>query len=152
LRPGTLPVPLCVGLGWATELVGQATERDALAAKSARLWDALHALDDRVIVNGPPLGLRHPGNLNVRFPGLEAEDLLAALQPHLAASTGSACTSGTPEASHVLRGIGLSDEQARSSIRFSVGRFTTDEEIKQAAELVGAALMQLQSAGMRETV
>jgi cysteine desulfurase len=138
-------------MGAAAELAGKPAERYALRATTGKLWDALRAVDDRLVLNGPSLPDRHPGNLNIGFPGVEAEDLLASLQPHLAASIGSACTSGMPEPSHVLRGIGLSEEEARSSIRFSVGRFTTDEEICRAAELVGAALMRLQSAGMRET-
>ena len=78
-----------------------------------------------VAVNGPTGDRRHPGNANLRFDGF-AQEILGALQPHLAASTGSACTSGIPEPSHVLRAIGLSREEAERSIRFSFGRFTTD--------------------------
>ena len=87
-------------------------------------------------INGS-MSARHPGNLNVQFPGLEAEIILNGLQPHVAASTGSACTSGQPEPSHVLRAIGLSNSEAESSIRFSLGRFTTPDEINRAVSLIG---------------
>lgn len=152
LRAGTLPVPLCVGMGAAAELAGNEEEQSALRSKSGKLWDALRAIDDTIVLNGPAAANRHPGNLNIRFPGVSAEDLLASLQPKLAASMGSACTSGIPEPSHVLRGIGLTDDEARSSVRFSVGRFTTDTEIEKAAELVASALAQLDSLGIRETI
>jgi len=146
LRSGTLPVPLCVGMGAAAELFGSRQgERDKLRVKVGNLWKGLNALGVDLVLNGPPLRDRHPGNLNVRFPGYEAEDILAALQPHLAVSTGSACTSGMPEASHVLRGIGLTEEEARSSLRFSVGHLTTEEEIVRAVELVGSVLRRLGS-------
>ena len=150
LRSGTVPVPLCVGMGVAAELAPQPNERDTLRVKTSKLWDGLRSFDDRLSLNGPALCERHPGNLNVRFAGIDASDLIAALQPHLAVSTGSACTSGTPEASYVLRGIGLSEEEARSSIRFSLGRFTTDEEIQRTVELVEAGLRQLENCGIRK--
>jgi cysteine desulfurase len=89
---------------------------------------------------------RHPGNLSVRFEGYVAHDVLAALQPKLAASTGSACTSGIQEPSHVLNAIGLSDMQANASIRFSLGRFVTDAEINQAVNLVRDVLPQVLAA------
>ncbi|WP_246204596.1 cysteine desulfurase family protein [Devosia marina] len=146
IRSGTLPVPLCVGMGAAAEVFGSCQgEREKLRAKTAKFWNGLNTLGFDILLNGPSLSERHPGNLNVRFPGYEAEDILAALQPHLAASTGSACTSGTPQASHVLRGIGLTEEEARSSLRFSVGYVTTEEEIVRAIELVGSALRRLGS-------
>ncbi|WP_375590107.1 cysteine desulfurase family protein [Hoeflea alexandrii] len=152
LRSGTLPVALCVGIGAAAELAGSQDEQRSLYSKSGKLWDALRAIDDRIVLNGPAAANRHPGNLNIRFPGVSAEDLLASLQPKLAASMGSACASGIPEPSHVLRGIGLTDDEARSSIRFSVGRFTTDREIEKAAELVASVLEQFDSLGMRDAI
>jgi cysteine desulfurase len=75
------------------------------------------------------LAHRHPGNLNVRFPDVDATALLQNLHPNVAASTGSACTSGQPEPSHVLAAIGLSAQQSNESIRLSIGRFTTIDEI-----------------------
>lgn len=101
---------------------------------------ALISTDARVALNGPALSQRHPGNCNVRFAGLSAVDLLTRLQPRLAVSTGSACTSGSIEPSHVLRAMGLSDEEAESSVRFSFGRFSTVEEIDRAAALILDAL------------
>ena len=83
--------------------------------------------------------LRHPGNANLRFDGLAAQDILGVLQPRVAASTGAACASGIPEPSHVLRALGLSSEQAEASIRFSFGRFTTDQDVTEAATLVNKA-------------
>ena len=91
------------------------------------------------MLNGPEGPDRHPGNVNVRFVGLSGHDLLAALQPKLAASVGSACSSGISEPSHVLRGIGLSAAEAKSSVRFCVGRYTTDADIQEAARLVSKA-------------
>ena len=71
-------------------------------------------------MNGPTGDLRHPGNANLRFRGLIAQDILGTLQPHLAASTGAACTSGIPEPSHVLGALGFSAAEAHSSIRFQL--------------------------------
>src|SRR5262249_15464665 len=113
--------------------------RDAFLAK-------LQRIDERICLNGPQLEVRHPGNANVCFPGLDGRDLLAALQPELAASTGSACTSGIPERSHVLQAIGLSYSNIDSSIRFSVGRYTTESQIDRAANLIAAAVARLDTA------
>ena len=90
----------------------------------------------QMAINGPVGDWRHPGNANLRFDGLSAQDILAELQPSVAASTGAACTSGIPEPSHVLRALGLSAEQADFSIRFSFGRFTTAEEVRDVARIV----------------
>jgi len=153
IRSGTLPVPLCVGMGAACDLLQRLPQiRESLRRKNLMLWDALSALGWEISLNGAPISARHPGNLNVRFAGFQADELLGALQPNLAVSTGSACTSGTPEASHVLRAIGLSEDEARSSIRFGVGRFTTDEDIVRAVELVADALARFEAVGLRELV
>ena len=87
-------------------------------------------------------------NANIRFADFSAYDILSALQPHLAASTGSACTSGIPEPSHVLRAIGLSSEEAESSIRFSLGFGTTDADLEEAVRLITEALARLTQAGL----
>ncbi|MGH6681633.1 MAG: cysteine desulfurase family protein [Bradyrhizobium sp.] len=141
LRPGTLPVPLCVGFGEACRIMQE--ERDGDARRAGRLrdrfYEGLRALVPDLSLNGAIAG-RHPGNLNVEFPSLDAQKLLYLLQPHLAASTGSACTSGTPEPSHVLRAIGLSAHAAQRSIRFSIGRFTTDADIDVALSATKVAL------------
>jgi cysteine desulfurase len=100
-------------------------------------------------VNGPPSPeLKHPGNLNVGFEGISAADLLSRIQPALAASTGSACTSGIPEPSHVLRAIGLDDERAASSVRFSLGKETTANDIKEAVALIEQAVHDLIDNGL----
>ena len=139
LRSGTVPVPLCVGMAAAAEVLQTdegPTERKRVAGQRDTFVNLLQAGAYPVSVNGPTGDRRHPGNANLQFEGYVAHDLLASLQPHLAASTGSACTSGIPEPSHVLRALGLTPTQADASIRFSFGRFTTDAEIEEAAQLV----------------
>ena len=98
------------------------------------------------MVNGPTSDRRHPGNANVRFDGFAAQDILGALQPELAASTGAACASGIPEPSHVLRAMGLTETESNACVRFSVGRFTTEDEIEMAANLVLEAMDSLSTA------
>ena len=89
-------------------------------------------------VNGDQAS-RHPGNLNLLFPSIDASLLLQNLHPNVAASTGSACTSGQPEPSHVLRAIGLSWADANASIRFGIGRFTTQDDVDLAVAVVAKA-------------
>ncbi len=128
LRSGTVPVPLCVGMGCAAELItGEAGTEER--QRIAQLRDTFINGLPNVILNGPNGTTRHPGNVNVQFPGTNAQDLLASMQPMLAASTGSACASGIPEPSHVLRAIGLSTEEADSSVRFSFGRFSSTVDV-----------------------
>ena len=139
MRSGTLPLALCVGMGAASELMvseEQAIERRRVAAMRDRFVDSLmdggEVPGEVPIVNGPAADRRHPGNANLRYDGYNAQDIIGAMQPYVAASNGAACTTGIPEPSHVLRAIGLSSEQADASVRFSFGRFTTDEEITEA--------------------
>lgn len=146
LRSGTTPVPLCVGMGAAASRLGSAEiaqKRSETACRRDAFVERLRRLPWPIAVNGPLASARHPGNANIRFDGFSAHDILAALQPRLAASTGSACTSGTPEPSHVLKAIGLSGAEAESSIRFSLGFDTSDQDMKSAAELIGATLQKL---------
>jgi cysteine desulfurase len=136
LRSGTLNVPGAVGFGRACALA--AAEQGVEAARVARLRDRLQqaltaALDD-VTLNGAAVE-RLPGNLNLSLAGIEGDSLMAAL-PDVALSSGSACTSATLEPSHVLRAIGLDDEAAHASIRFGVGRFTTEADVDEAAARV----------------
>ena len=143
LRSGTVPVPLCVGMAAAAEILqtnGGAEERRRVAGQRDAFVERLQCSRYAVNINGPTGDRRHPGNANLRFDGFAAQEILGALQPRLAASTGSACTSGIPEPSHVLRAMGLSVDQSDSSIRFSFGRFTTDAEIEEAARLVTESL------------
>ena len=87
-------------------------------------------------INGPDFKWRHPGNINLNFHGVEAHTLLNSLQPNLCASTGAACASGTIESSHVLRAIGVTDENSACSIRFSIGRFTNEDQLEQSVNLI----------------
>lgn len=148
LRSGTLNVPAIVGFGeacrWcACEMEEEAARTGALRDRLlARLRSALEGVE----LNG---GREHrlPGNLNVSFAGADAESLLVAL-PDVALSTGSACTSATAEPSHVLQALGLSRERARSSVRFGVGRFNTEEEIDYAAGKVVEAIHTIRKLGL----
>ena len=146
LRSGTVPVPLCAGMAAAAELLC-APEASEERARLARQRDTFIGLLETgpfpTTLNGPASDLRHAGNVNVQFTGFDAHSIIGALQPRLAASTGSACTSGTPEPSHVLRALGLSSAEADSSIRFSFGRFTSDEDVSEAARLIVQALESL---------
>lgn len=146
IRPGTLPTPLCVGLGAAAEYISStetSAKRDELRARRDRFIDMLLALPWSAELYGANREERHPGNISIGFKGFDAQDILGALQPHLAASTGSACTSGIPEPSHVLKAIGLTTAQAESAIRFSLGLETTDQEVEVALELIDKALHKL---------
>jgi cysteine desulfurase len=145
LRSGTLPTPLCVGFGTAVSILegnDWNTEYEQVRTLRDKFERQLCELGTFVQVNAAG-SARHPGNLNIRFDGHTAQDILAAVQPNLAASTGSACSSGFPEPSHVLRAIGLSEPQAESSIRFSLGRFSTESDIEIAVELVRDAITKI---------
>ncbi len=140
LRSGTLPTPLCVGFGEACRILADERDGDAERIRTLRdrfLAELLKAVPG-LAVNGDQ-GSRHPGNLNLLFPAREASLLLQNLHPNVAASTGSACTSGQPEPSHVLRAIGLSWADANASIRFGIGRFTTRDDVDFAAAVVAKA-------------
>lgn len=146
LRSGTVPLALCVGMGAGAALLDtrEAEEARALLRRRRDFFvRKLMNLSWPIVLNGPESAQRHPGNANVRFEGFEAHDILSTLQPRLAASTGSACASGIPEPSHVLRAIGLSAREAEASIRFSLGRSTTDEDIDDAVRLIDDALSRL---------
>jgi cysteine desulfurase len=148
LRSGTLPTPLCVGFGSAISILQGsewASERERVKTLRDRFERELMRLGDFVRINVAATE-RHPGNLNVQFAGYSAHDILLAVQPNLAASTGSACTSGIPEPSHVLRAIGLSESEAGSSIRFSLGRFTAQADIGAAVTFLRGALSRLAAA------
>jgi cysteine desulfurase len=148
LRPGTLPTPLCVGFGAACQILSDERETEIERTRNLRdrLLDQLRADLPDLEVNGT-LVSRHPGNLNIRVPGIEAELLLAAARPKLAAATGSACTSGTTEPSHVLIAMGLSGTQAAESVRLSLGRLTRDEDVDAAASALAAGAKAVRESG-----
>ena len=139
LRSGTIPLPLVSGMAKAAELIASPDidrERKRIQQMRDRFVSSLQASIHNLALNGPSFSKRHPGNANLRFPGVTAENLLLALQPRLAASTGAACSTGIPLPSHVLKAIGLNTEEAAASIRFSFGRFTEDTHIDEAIELI----------------
>lgn len=142
-RSGTLNVPAIVGFGKAAELcaASMGSEATRLRALRDRLWTALSAVDG-IYLNGP-VDPRLPNNLNVRVENVHGESLQKAIAGDVAVSSGAACATASAEPSHVLRAMGLTDEQARASIRFGLGRFNTDQEIDTAAEIVVAAVRQL---------
>lgn len=142
MRSGTLPTHQIVGMGEAFRLAREEmdAENTRILALRNRLWDGFSQMEEAHL-NGP-LTRRVAGNLNVSFAYVEGESLIMALKD-LAVSSGSACTSASLEPSYVLRALGLSDELAHSSIRFSIGRFTTQEEIDFAIQNVVNAVAKL---------
>ena len=136
LRSGTLYPPQIVGFAKAIELAiaEMPTESQRLIELRDHLWQQVSKLDG-IHLNGH-LNQRLPGNLNISVEGVDGQALLLGLQPAIAVSSGSACTSAKIEPSHVLSALGLSDELAYASIRFGIGRFNTVEDIDRAAEVV----------------
>jgi cysteine desulfurase len=139
MRSGTLNVPSIVGFGAAAEMVvaRMSSEISRLADMRDALWRLLEEAIPGVIRNTPELNVL-PNTLNIRLPGLDAEDVLLA-SPGVAAATGSACSSGSPEPSHVLRAMGLPYEEAQASVRLSLGHSTSKDDLHKAVtELAGA--------------
>ncbi|MDC0833527.1 IscS subfamily cysteine desulfurase [Geitlerinema sp. CS-897] len=134
MRSGTLYTPQIVGFAKAVELglSHMDEEIQRLTELRRRLWEKLSQLDG-IVLNGH-LEKRLPGNLNVSVEGVDGQALLLGLQPVMAVSSGSACTSAKIEPSHVLAALGRSEALAYASVRFGIGRFTTVEEIDRAAE------------------
>lgn len=151
LRSGTLNVPGIVGFARAMQLAGEemAAEQQRIGQLRDRLARGIIENLEDVQLNGPALdrpAWRLAANLNLAFGRIEGETLLMSMKD-VAASTGSACSSATPEPSHVLRALGLSDEQARSSVRFGLGRFNTQEEVDYVVQLVIATVTRLRRMG-----
>jgi cysteine desulfurase len=147
LRSGTLPAPLCVGLGRAAALAGaeMGEEAQRLRLLRDRLYTNLNRRVPDLQLNGD-LEHRLPGSLNMSFPGATASALIEAC-PSVAMSTGSACTSASVEPSYVLRALGLSDDRANASIRLGLGRFNTAAEVDFAADAIAAAVSRVRKAG-----
>ena len=135
LRSGTLSPALCVGFGAAATLAAERMETDA--AHVAAVWDRAVAAFPDWTINGSAAH-RYKGNLNIRRDGVDAARLISECRS-IAFSAGSACASGSGRPSHVLRAIGLSDAQAKSSIRLGFGRYTTLQEIDIAAQTINRA-------------
>jgi len=145
MRSGTLPVHQIVGMGEAYALAGEvmAEEMARLATLRQRLWQGISSQLSGVQLNGT-LAHSAPNILNISFALVEGETLIMALKD-LALSSGSACTSASLEPSYVLRAMGVEPELAYSSLRFSLGRFTTQEEIDYAIALVNKAVSRMQA-------
>lgn len=147
LRPGTLATHQVIGMGAAFALVQATLKSEAarVARLQDRLWQGLGSLGG-VLRNGDAASTV-PHFLNVSFEDVEGESLLAAVRPHIAVSTGSACTSAAQEPSYVLRALGRDDRLAESSLRFSFGRFTGESDIESAVAAVARAVARLRRIG-----
>ena len=133
-RSGTLPTPLCVGLGEAAEIAmnEMGGEAERLTKLQARMLKGLQDRLPEIFVNGD-LEHRIPGNLNISFAYVEGESLMMGIK-NLAVSSGSACTSASLEPSYVLRALGVDEELAHTSLRIGLGRFTTEHEVDTAID------------------
>lgn len=142
MRSGTLATHQIVGMGEAARIAKEEMEKDneKLLALRNRFWNGVNSIEE-VYLNGHK-DLRVAGNLNISFAFVEGESLIMALKD-LAVSSGSACTSASLEPSYVLRALGLSDELAHSSLRISMGRFTTEEEVDYAVSKIEHAVNRL---------
>lgn len=143
MRSGTLPTPLVVGLGKAAEVAIMDMEKDFQHIKKLSdlfLKQIIGVVPD-VYLNGDK-DQRWPGNINISFAYIEGESMIMSIKD-LAVSSGSACTSSSLEPSYVLRSLGLDDEMAHTSIRFGIGRFTTEEEINYAVKLIKSKIDKL---------
>ena len=142
MRSGTLPTHQIVGMGEAFRIAKEemAADNERILMLRNRLLNGLKDMEE-IYINGD-LEQRIPGNLNVSFNYVEGESLIMALKD-IAVSSGSACTSASLEPSYVLRALGRDDELAHSSIRFTIGRFTTVDEVDYAIELIRKAVIKL---------
>ncbi|HUI40662.1 MAG TPA: cysteine desulfurase NifS [Terriglobia bacterium] len=150
-RPGTENVPGIVGLGAAAELAAQRLEEDTrrIAALRDRLQAGILERVEGVRVNGDAAH-RQPNTLNVSFQGVKGEAVVMALDLEgVACSTGSACASGSVEPSHVLTAIGLSPDEARGSIRLSLGRYNTEADVEAALEAIPSVVKRLRALSPR---
>ena len=143
IRSGTLPVPNIVGLGKACEIATEVmiNESRKIAALRDALLKGIRAENPNARINGS-MERRLAGNLNMRFPGINNEAVIAAV-PEIAISSGAACTTSTMEPSHVLLALGLSKNEAYSSLRFGIGRFNTKEDIDIASESINRCMKKL---------
>eukprot|EP01059_Diplonema_ambulator_P005425 TRINITY_DN15156_c0_g1_i2.p1 TRINITY_DN15156_c0_g1~~TRINITY_DN15156_c0_g1_i2.p1 ORF type:complete len:444 (+),score=134.18 TRINITY_DN15156_c0_g1_i2:37-1332(+) len=143
VRSGTLPAPLCVGIGAAAAVASREMANDAEHHRmlAQRLWDGLSSRLEHIYLNGPPIGSEHryDGNLNISFDCVEGESLLMKINK-IAVSSGSACTSASLEPSYVLRALGVSEAVAHTSLRFGIGRFTTEEEVDYTIKITTEAV------------
>ena len=144
IRPGTVPAPLVVGMGEACRIAGASLEEEAarLNRLCGQLLGELEKEDPSIMKFGA-LEKRVPGNLNVGIPGIPGELLVEAVSREVAISTGAACSTGSPEPSHVLMALGLEQETASTAVRISLGRFTTEEEVYEASQALRCSIKTL---------
>jgi cysteine desulfurase len=148
MRSGTLNVPGIVGLGTASRLAREQWRSEAreLARLRQRLYQGIVGRLEEVRLNGPSdFRFRHPGNLNLSFGYVEGEALILALQSDLAVSSGAACSSASLEPSYVLHAMGVDRDLASASVRFGLGRGTTEAEVDRAIEVVVASVEALRA-------
>lgn len=138
LRPGTLPTPLCAGFGAACHALPDAAEVATWRSRTAQFERELDRAIPGCKTNGGE-SPRHPGSISLVLPEIEADAFLLSLHEQIALSRGSACTSGTPEPSHVLCALGLTLSEQERTIRVGVGRFTTEVELNDALDLMALA-------------
>ena len=143
VRSGTLPVPNIVGMGRACDLAADVMNEENLKITTLRdaLLQGIRDKNPNALVNGS-MEYRVAGNLNMSFPGVNNEAIIAAI-PEIALSSGSACTTSTMEPSHVLLALGMSKEEAYSSLRFGIGRFNTEQDIHIAVKSINGCMKKL---------
>jgi cysteine desulfurase len=148
MRSGTLPTHQIVGIGEAARILNEGFEEESerLLVLRETLWAGLKKLGD-VSLNGD-VSMRAPGHLNVCFHGIDGETLMMAVR-NLAISSGSACTSATVEPSFVLKAMGLSDQDAHSSLRISIGRYTSGDDIASAISSFNEAVLSLRKTAVQ---
>ena len=145
IRPGTVPVPLVVGMGEACRIASSGLEEEAsrLNGLCRQLLEDLEEEFPSILKFGS-LEKRIPGNINLGVPGILGELLVEAASGKVAISTGAACSTGSPEPSHVLIALGLEPETASTAVRISMGRFTTKEEVDRAYQALRRAIKSLE--------
>ncbi|MGG4144235.1 cysteine desulfurase family protein [Paenibacillus algorifonticola] len=152
IRPGTLNVPGIVGLGEACRLRSLEMIKDEyqIMLRRDKLQDLLLSLIPEIRINGDVQN-RLSGNLHISIPGISNGDIITLLRSKIAISSGSACSSSSPLPSHVLKAIGLPDEQIRSSLRIGLGKYTSNEDVEQAANIIAESVKKLRGSTNRVT-
>ena len=147
LRSGTLPLPLVAGLGEAFLIYKDEDANISEIKKTAfirdKFWKDLKKLIPTIELNGPTLKTRHVGNLNIFFPGIEASDLIMALQPHIALSSGAACSSGSIEQSYVIDALQQGHKRAISSVRVSFCSSHTKDQLSEVPNIIAKKYFEL---------
>lgn len=146
VRAGTVPVPLCVGFGMAASIMSQIKDSEVVSLQNLKALFISELIKKNISfdINGFTDLRGHPGNLSVTFKNIDGQHLLGKLQPGLAASTGSACSSGMLQHSHVLSALGLNASSARRTVRFGLGRYTDEQQVVDAVNLISNVIQNLE--------